>query len=329
MKFETVKKAASFFIKCLPLPGTAILFFLVFRSVDTKSTFEALRGISPGYLAAAMAISFASNIVLGARKWMQCLTVVGYRLTLAQAVFMKLGFFPLATIFPFKTGEIPRLEYLKRRHGVPFTLGTASIVYDNMVNIFAFGVIMGFVSPLFAARHKWFFFMAIPLMLLFRPVRRLIVTWFRLIPGDLHLSIVKAFSLFDKVNTRTLLSLLIQAVVYKLSSPVLSSFLLMKGLGVSNISFGEICGPVMLIDLALALPVTVGGLGAREAAYVMLFSAYGIASRFLGVGIAASFVERLFPAIIGLPLTYFYLRHVVGRMKDIENGGIEQTAGPV
>ena len=49
------------------------------------------------------------------------------------------------------------------------------------------------------------------------------------------------------------------------------------------------------------IPVTLGGMGTRDTAFILLFSQFGTNAQLLGVGMLFSFFRYWLPAIIGLP----------------------------
>ncbi|MEK6737479.1 MAG: lysylphosphatidylglycerol synthase domain-containing protein [Planctomycetota bacterium] len=60
------------------------------------------------------------------------------------------------------------------------------------------------------------------------------------------------------------------------------------------------------------LPVTIHGLGTREAAVCFFFSAYGSSDKLLSLGITVSLVEYFLPVVIGLFLTKSFLVQLSG-----------------
>jgi hypothetical protein len=70
-----------------------------------------------------------------------------------------------------------------------------------------------------------------------------------------------------------------------------------------------------IIILIANIPITILGLGIREAAILFFFAEYGLKQQLLSLGILCSFIEYIFPAIIGASLTGYLLTEVFSKNK--------------
>ena len=76
----------------------------------------------------------------------------------------------------------------------------------------------------------------------------------------------------------------------------------------------EIVIYVPIIVLITIIPITIAGLGTREAATIFFFSKYATSESLLSVGILLSFIIVILPSLIGL----LFMKKFYSRL--IENG---------
>jgi uncharacterized membrane protein YbhN (UPF0104 family) len=69
-------------------------------------------------------------------------------------------------------------------------------------------------------------------------------------------------------------------------------------------------------------PVTILGLGTREALIVFIFAKYGGASALLGAGLLISLIEHILPVIFGLFFVKSFLTYFTLRNKDKTEGNL-------
>lgn len=309
-----------------PLAGTLLIFYLIFRKVDIGRTLDIMKDTDHFYLFSAVFVSLLANIFIGSARWAGCLHPSGCHLTLKRAMFVKLGAHPYKVFLPFKIGEVARAAYLNRHEGVPIEIAIGSVIYDKLLNLLATVAILVAAGTFVPALSKPIWFLALPLLLFLPSVRRLILKGSHRLPPAIEGVAKSTFYVFDNIKLELLFFLFFLSVVFVLLSPVLTSWLILRGMGIETVPFATICVFVLLIDLASSLPISLAGLGTREASYILLFASFAQPSKLLAVGLAASFVEQLFPAFLGLSLTPAFMK---GLLKPGEKQHVENSTTPL
>ena len=105
-------------------------------------------------------------------------------------------------------------------------------------------------------------------------------------------------SAFQEIGNREKGVLIGYSVLYQ-SSEFLNTYLLLKAVGV-GVSLPALLIAVPIIMIISNLPITVLGLGTREAAFIFLFSSYGTPAALLSGSILVSLIEYLLPVLFGL-----------------------------
>ncbi len=294
------------FIAILPVALTVLTILVVLRHVDPKTAYEHLLLIHPGTLAAVFLASIISKVFLASQKWRICLASAGYKIGLRQSILIQLGYLPAALILPSKTGELARIMYLERCHNIPSEVSLSALVYDNLINIIVLISLLA-VSWSYLPREgvaSYRILLLLPVLLLFSGrFRRVLFRAANHLPGTVGKRFQNGLDFFGNIGSKTFLLLIAIGFAYRLVAPVFTALLLMRDLGITAPA-AAVCASTTLIDIAVSFPIGIGGVGAREALYIILFKAYGHPAVLLAAGVAASFVEKIFPALLGLPFVY-------------------------
>ena len=91
-------------------------------------------------------------------------------------------------------------------------------------------------------------------------------------------------------------------------------YFLSKAINV-DLPFSEVFFYLPIIILLSSIPLTFLGLGMREGLVILLFQKYASAGRLLALGILYSFVEHIFPTLIGLGFTSIFINKIINRDK--------------
>jgi uncharacterized protein (TIRG00374 family) len=283
----------------LKLLGPVFFIFLIVRVVDPKATANIIRTLQPEAAFASLLLFVVVNATLALRWWIICKRLgMGINfMTLFQIYYISwfLSIIPMAAISP-----ISKLIYLKRE-GKRSDITTVSLTLDKLFDVIGlmffslFGIVY-FPPNLFNDLHLWAYFggMAIFVLIILLLGSR---SW-KMLKGllkrysskkiqkfghGLEQYSAKFWSEFD-LNLFLLL-LGISIAIGLLRSLIL--FLLAIALDI-HVNFGLIVACRALFGILNVIPVTVSGLGTREAILLPALSLSGVSKEYaLALGFVA------------------------------------------
>ncbi len=220
-------------------------------------------------------------------RWQSLLAACKFRVGTAEAyrAYLPSLFLGLAT--PGRVGDLVRIQYLKRDHGVRYPDGLAVSVVDRLCDVY---VLLAFVSlgvahltsalsaPLAATTWLAVIGVALAPLLLFIPrVAEPAATWLHSRVAGPEASDGPAV-FFDALRSQ-----MGRALVVPLATTVtaflinyLQAWLVASALGL-GLSFADVLAVVSLSSLLGLLPISVSGVGVREAFFALVFPvAFGL-----------------------------------------------------
>lgn len=230
------------------------------------------------------------GLFIKAFRWRQILKIQSVNYSMVSSFFSYLGGLCAGIITPGRTGEAMRACYLKEETGVPLSRGLASVFVDR---IFDLSVLLAFSaaglfflhSPaLTGARTAIFYLSALAVFIiavLSSPFLRIILKKFFLaaFPSSGAMALEDNLRQFFSCVKSTLSSRKIYIVFFLTALAYVFYFLqccLLARIAHINIHWIKVIFFVSISGLLALLPVTVLGLGTREASLVFLFSLSGI-----------------------------------------------------
>ncbi len=277
-----------------------ILAVLAWR-VDLAETFTTLSSMRVAPLALAVFLAASASYILGGYKWMRILAGLGYEVPYSQILFVRLGSEPVKFIVPAKAGELIRPIYLKSQFDIPLPGGIGSLALDKMFNlfglliIFACGVALT-VDTGFAVALLVLCFL---LMALIRRLAKPITEWLVEKEGKTARALGELLATLHTLSTGETLFQLLMGIVF-LFTEVLTGYLALTAAGV-QVPFSTAMTYLPAVIIVVQIPVTISGIGTREAGIVAFFLAFASKETLLAVGIAYTLVELIMPVMIGLP----------------------------
>ena len=284
-----MKRAAKIALK---LAVTALLLFLLYRKVDGRAFADALRGIRWRWVPPFFAIALA-NMWISSLRWSLLLRSDGVEIPVRKLFASHW----IASFFNFFLpsnvgGDVYRVADVGRKSGS--AVGSlASVFADRLCGFLAMSL-MGFLFPLLGLRlvppeNRVLLLVPLAVFLGFLCVAALlwqqgIVRFFaRLLPGrarerverllDAFFSSVGAYARRPSVLARAFgLSVAFQFLV------LVAVWTVCRALAIP-VSLPECCVFVPFVCLLEAVPVSINGIGLRDAGYRMFFSAVGLAAR--------------------------------------------------
>ncbi len=221
-------------------------------------------------LALAMALALVC-LVLNAVRWVQVLAAMGHRLGLGRALMTVLTIWPISVITPSRTGDFARPWMV--RDQVPLVAGAGSVLAEKAIDIHTLLLLalipalrygLAAESAVFAALigAEWLTVIAI-----LRGRDRLLGLSFLRSRADQIEQLYQAFGALAARPGRVLLISCTSLVLRFMTVGVIHALLAAVGV---TVEFWRLVGPFMVATLASLIPVTFGGMGTRDGAFLLL-----------------------------------------------------------
>ncbi len=290
--------------------GSLCILLVISWRVDLGKTWQTLIGMDIYPLILAVILASFASYILGGYKWMKILKSLGYKIPYRKILFVRLGSEPVKFILPAKAGELIRPAYLKTEFGVPLPIGIGSLGLDKLFNLygllvtFALGVMLS-VSLLFALA---ILAICLLLMILVHRASRPISDLLEKKPGRIYKALARLLATLHKLTLAQTLFQLVLGWTF-LFTEICTGYLALTAAGV-DVSLVEAMTYLPAVILLVQVPVTISGIGTREAGMVAFFISLATRETLFAVGIAYTVVELIIPVMLGLP----FMSLLVGRV---------------
>jgi len=280
------------------LGGTLMIFYLLFRRIDLAQVFSLL-SLLPWHiwiLAGVLTLSFP---LLSAIRWKTILRTMGHDIPFSRATLTIAGVWPLSAVSPSKSGDLLK-AYSLRAELKPMVVA-GSVLTERALDVMVLSVlallggiyfrdyrIFSVALTVLIALMAGFVFVRLNVSL---PIGHKMQNQLR----DLFLSFRALWG-----NPRVTLLILFFTVANWLAS-IGQTYLLFRGVG-ADVSLGFTAAALPIAIFAGLLPISIGGMGTRDTAMVLLFASYASETQSLAVGLLYSFFGYWLLAILGLPL---------------------------
>jgi len=306
---------SNWFRSLIAIMVSAAIFFFLSSRIDLENVKSAIcQGNLTLVLLAAM-ISLLINVFFGAEKWRRILSDLGCPLSYREVLTIRSGCTPFKIIFPLKSSELLKAFYLKKQKKLSFGRALSSLLLDKTLNLLVtLGIFMVGLSLVDLRIPKMVpivGLLGIVMILFSKKIRNWCINLSRLIHPKLHSFIKQLLSSFEDIAAGEKIILTLYSLLFQISE-FITTYILLKAVGVT-VPFSLILVLIPLIMVVNNFPVTVLGIGTREALNVFLFAAYGSSSVLMGAGVLVSVIEHIFPVLVGLLfikpfITYFTLK---------------------
>jgi glycosyltransferase 2 family protein len=268
--------------------GLMLLIVLLWR-LDTGSALALLGQVAPGLLAAAILLNLP-QVFLKAVRWRELLRSHQIHYPLAAATLSYFGSIFIGLLTPGRLGEFVKVFHVNHDCGVPVRRAFSSVLVDRLFDLVALLLFGG--AALFSTAHATGSFLTFLystlILLLPAPVflnSRLFSELGRLAgrSGAIGRKLFAPESWLVELRTYVLelppqtilLAVLFTALAYALFFG--QCYLLALALHL-NITFLQACFAVSLGSLVTLLPLSISGLGTREAALVAYLGTTAVAA---------------------------------------------------
>ncbi len=284
----------------LILSITILIFYFIFTKIDFHSVIEVLSHANIFYLFIALLLLFAV-ILITAKRWQTILKTIGYNFQYKECFNLIMAAFPLTSITPSKSGDIIKAYYLKDK--IPASKTVGSVITERMFDVLTL-VLFSLIGMTFCEKYELAFIALIILIC--------IIAIFLLMHADLNFrlqiksswnekiqNLILSTKLLTKDNKKVFLFILSYSILIWFIS-IVQTVMFFYALGINVPLLFTIANIPIAIFIGL-VPVTLGGMGTRDAAIIFLFSEYAMPSELLGVGILFSVFRYWLISLIGIP----------------------------
>jgi uncharacterized membrane protein YbhN (UPF0104 family) len=289
----------------LTLLATLVLLIVLVRDFGGSSFLSAVRHARLAWVGAAFFVSCAC-VLLGALRWHLILKAMGYELGFGRALEVVLATWPPAVVTPSRANEL--LRAVAVRDVVPLASGTGSVLAEKAIDLLGLLALAGLGAAL---RAFWVWSALIGAALSLEVATIVVLAnrrgWLERIPLVRRRpgTIDELFLAFDALgrDPRRLASVVASSLAIRLLTVgVTQALLVAVDANVRWFDTLTLWPAAMLVGV---IPVTLGGMGTRDAAFVFLLRAraLGVAqANVLAATMGYSGVAIWSFAVIGLPL---------------------------
>ena len=266
-----------------------VLFIIILSFIDLKTIWLIVNNINPFLLFLALLLNIPQLFIKSVR-WNQLLRMQKIYIGLGKTFLIYLNSIYLGVITPGRIGEFTKVIFLKNVSNLDISKGFSSVLVDRIFDLYlliTIGLIGVWKFKLFGMISSGF--NAVLIILIFSPllilnkriVEKCIKVLFTLVVTKKYKGkISEGFEKFNSsvnqlINYKLIYSLLLTLLSYTVF--FLQCYLTSLSLNLS-ISFITITLIMSITNLISFVPITISGLGTREAMLIFLFSLIGLSS---------------------------------------------------
>ncbi|MBD3203422.1 flippase-like domain-containing protein [Candidatus Woesearchaeota archaeon] len=295
-------------LKFLPLIGISILIFLIYK-IGPEDILNKIIDINPFYLVLIL-LFYLLNLLSLTFKWYIILKIQKINLRFIKVLKLYLIGLFYGIITPAKTGSVIRASYLISLIKEPFGKCVSGIIIERIMDLFVLFIysllgIIFFLNYLVDIKIIIFlfgFFIFMSLVILKENFNKLIFrfvyTFF--IPKKLKNKSKLIFSSFNK-SIPPLQNLILPLMLTFINWIILSIpiYILFKSYSAA-VPFVFVVLISSIGNVVSLIPITVGGLGTKEAAWIYLFSIFNIEPEIvISVSLINLFLGNILMSILG------------------------------
>jgi hypothetical protein len=266
--------------RLLSLAGLVLFFFIISR-IDVQKVIAAFRQINIKAFVFSIGI-YAIYLLIRVIKWKQLMEEEGIKYSFYDSTLMYLVGNYIGLITPGRIGDFSKIFYL-RKDGHPTKKAFITVFLDRATDLL-FLFLLGYAAlfifyQYFAGQIYWIsavlvllLLIALVLMIKKDMTKRLIKAFFRLFRPEF--SFTEFFKDLQSLNIKVIL----KAVLFTIASWLvlyISYFLGAVALGI-DIPFIYLIASMSVSSLFTMLPISISGIGTRDAILILLFGFIGI-----------------------------------------------------
>ena len=276
---------------------TVLIFYILFQRVNLRlvGTYLLIIPLHIWIISILLTLSFP---VIRALRWQLILSKMNYNIPFKRCLLIIIGVWPIASISPAKSGDLIKVYCLRDEIGKAYVAG--SVVTERIFDLLILtllSMVGGFVFEQWAmllAASLTFCCIIGTLFLSRIGIKLLFGDWYQTKLNEVLEPLKIVSSHFGMLSIIVLLTLINwTATIYKTK-------LLFSGVG-ADIPAGFISAALPLVIFIGLIPVTFAGMGTRDSAMILLFSAYATREQSLSVSLLYTFLGYWFLSVIGIP----------------------------
>jgi len=306
---------------------TVAIFVVLFSRIKFADVFVLIKQTDIKYLCAGILLSVSAHVVFSSLRYQKVVGAMGCRLSLIEAIVVRMGCNPIKGILPFKVGELAIAAYMKKRHNISYPQGLFSLLFGY---VFSFIVLILFYSCggffYFHNPYQRIIYAVVFLLILFSITPLILrkitgfITWcvkkYQKKPDEL-------MSLIDKYNPGTIRDIILHSLGIE-GSKLLIILVILKSLSIEiPIDALLLLGSTTII--AAYIPITYWGLGIRESAILFLFSGYATPEKLLAGSLLITFIDGVLPILLG----FFFIKPFLNGLWEDEKPNIRIVSNGV
>lgn len=277
---------------------TVLIFYIIFTRIDIWSVIQVLSNVSPFYLLLSILI-LGVIVILSVRRWQIILQITGYSISFQRSFYILMAAFPLTSITPAKSGDVIKAYYLRDKVPMSKTIGT--VLAERMFDLFSL-LLISIIGSMFNFQKKILVFLI--------PIFFLLIMLFILSGRNFRVPFIKD-SWHDKLqnmmlsirtimkNKKTFFTILTISIALWFLA-MIQIMLFFYALDI-NVPFIFAMANIPIAIFVGFIPITLGGMGTRDATIIMLFAEYAEPEKLLGVGILFSIFRYWILSLVGIP----------------------------
>lgn len=288
-----------------------VLFVIILINFDLRRILQIITKVNTTTLAIPLCLVIPLKI-LQSWRWRYLLAMQNVSLSLRKSFLVYLGASYIGVITPARTGEFIKALYLRKEKNMPIGEGFSNIIIDRLQDVSAFTLIGLSLAPLLVRGIYLYSIVGIAFLFLviwaflFRAettTKKISMALVQsLVPERYRSSIdTQLDSFFIGIGKLSNLRIIVPALVTAAVTAIafLQCYLIATSLSIS-ISFVYLAFCVSVAGLVSLIPISISGLGTREATMIALFSQVGLSSESaVGFSLTYLLVFNVFTAIMG------------------------------
>ncbi len=289
----------------LPVLAAILILFVLFSRIDIGEIREVFNESNKPLLALSPLILLLAHVV-SALRWKIILRMLGRDIGLKTIIRLYLANIPVTKIVPLYGGDFMRAYYLKDK--VPVAKHAGGIFLGMVLDVAALATLAILGGLVIEKEMVYFSGLAIITVLILFYYLALIFK--KSVPPAFRGKFENFLYAFNTLIRHPRMMFLIIMPTF------VAWFLVMLYIKLTFLAF-DVNMPLLpiialqpLVTLVSLLPITVWGVGTRETAMLILFSALAPGTVILAVGVTYSFVGAVLLPLLFVPLTYKIIREI-------------------
>ena len=277
---------------------TLSIFYLLFTQIDARSVIQVLSNANLFYILASI-LTLALIIPIAVFRWQVILKVTGHPLPFWRCFNIFMAAYPLTSISPSKSGDVVKAYYLKNEFSMSKTIGT--VYTERVFDLFTL-IFLSFAGSLVYKNMEY--------LIILTPALLIVALFFITPNANLRIPFIKdswnrklhnimlSMRSIKKCKKEFVIVTLLSLISWIFA--IFQTMLFFYALGI-DIPFIFTMANIPIAIFVSMIPVTLGGMGTRDAAIIYLFSEFGTPGELLCVGILFSLIRYWMPSLMGIP----------------------------